>query len=105
MVSRRAYSGPSLSQGASPSTSKVSATATSAPPGHGGNCAGGFCMIDPIVRWSSAMMSLPLGHGAAAADDAGLVAATGADYADECAICNAATWNSRGYVPAGDDSC
>jgi len=48
-------------------------------------------MIDPIVRRSSAMMSLPLGHGVAAADDAGLVAATGVDYADEWAICNAAT--------------
>src|ERR1022692_4330250 len=40
MVSLLAYSGPSPSQGASASTSKVRATATSAPPGQAGRLAG-----------------------------------------------------------------
>ena len=31
---------------------ELNVTATSAPPGQAGNCAGGFSMIDPIVRWS-----------------------------------------------------
>lgn len=35
-------------------------------------------------------MSLPPGH-AAAADNAGRVAATGVDHGDKCAICTAAT--------------
>src|SRR5450755_393231 len=40
MVSLLAYSGPSPSQGASASTSKVRATATAAPPGQAGRLAG-----------------------------------------------------------------
>jgi ribosomal protein S18 acetylase RimI-like enzyme len=38
-----------------------------------------------------AMLSLPPGHGGAAADNVGCAAATGLDYGDECAICSAAT--------------
>jgi hypothetical protein len=37
------------------------------------------------------MLSLPPGHGGTAAGNAGRAAATGVDYGDECAICNATT--------------
>src|ERR1022692_4400279 len=49
VVSRRLYCGPSPSQGASPSTSNVRATATSAPPGQSGKTASVCTAVHPLL--------------------------------------------------------
>src|SRR5260370_36906076 len=54
IVSRLAYSGPSPSHGASASTSKVSATATAAPPGQSGRLAGISIARAPRSQYGSA---------------------------------------------------